>query len=168
MHRAIALGAILVAGVGCGPAAVPSSRVAPQKTAAGPPPVPAPADAGVVEAPPPSIPSLDVIAARAGAVAPGMREVARGELSSDGPSTPRILARAEGADTCVRVAFVATPAVHASLADSRGDVLADVPSASDTALAPHGPVCVRRGDSISLHLDAPGSWRVRFVAWASP
>ena len=59
-------------------------------------------------------------AARGPFVAPGMREVARVESAGD----PVELVRAEGHDTCVRVAFEATAPVVATLSDAEGSVLA--------------------------------------------
>jgi hypothetical protein len=102
-----------------------------------------------------------------------MKEVARGEISSEAPPFTRVLVRADGADTCARVAFLAGPPVHASLTDARGDILADVPSTTDTPLGTRGPVCVRRGDTITLNVSNASNpngsvWLARFVAWSSP
>ncbi len=95
-----------------------------------------------------------------------MRETARGDMT--GSSPPPVVASADAADTCARVALVAEPPAHAWLTDKRGTVLADVAKAEDTALGPHGPVCVRKGDAISLHVERTGPWSARFVAWGSP
>jgi hypothetical protein len=71
-------------------------------------------------------------------------------------------------DTCVRVAFVAEPAVHVSLVAVRSqDVLAGAVDAKDVALGANGPVCIRRGDGIDLAIDAKASWTARYVAWSS-
>jgi len=96
-----------------------------------------------------------------------MRETARGELTSSQCLAPLVV-RAEAADTCARLAVAAQPAVHAWLTDARGDVLADVPKMSDGSLAPQGPVCVRKGDAITLHVEGTGTWTARYVAWATP
>jgi endonuclease YncB( thermonuclease family) len=68
----------------------------------------------------------------------------------------------------MRAAFVAEPPVHLSLTDGRGDVLAQVASKAQGALGERGPVCVRRGDTITLNVGGSPPWAVRFVAWASP
>jgi hypothetical protein len=161
---ALALGACAPQG-----AAPPSSPLSPVASA---PTLDAssPADSGV------SVPwldasaltSLDALASRASALAPGMREVARGDLEGGPTPVTSPLARAEAADTCVRVAFVAAPPAHAWLTDARGDVLADAPSTGDATLAARGPVCVRRGDAVTLHVESSAAWRGRFVGWASP
>jgi hypothetical protein len=96
-----------------------------------------------------------------------MREVARGDLTTAGGSADRSIAQA-GADTCVRVAMAAQPAVHAWLADSRGNRLTDEPDASSALLGALGPVCVRKGDAVTLHVEAHAPYVARFVAWASP
>jgi hypothetical protein len=66
------------------------------------------------------------------------------------------------------VAIAAQPAVHAWLTDVRGDVLADAKGMSEGTLATGGPVCVRKGDAVTLHVEAAGGFTARFVAWASP
>ncbi len=134
---------------------------------------PAPAPAAVLPtpappAPPPVLPSFDVLASRAPALAAGMREVARGDIASDSPSPTRVLARANGADTCTRLAFVAEPAVFASLLDDRGNVLAAGSPATDAAIGTRGPICVRKGDAVTLRVEGTPPWALRFVAWASP
>jgi hypothetical protein len=91
---------------------------------------------------------FDALAARGSAVAPGMREVARRETT--GPAGEIVIARAEGHDTCVRVAFSATQAVTARLVDGAGNVLAETDApATEGVLADKGPVCVRKGDVIT-------------------
>jgi hypothetical protein len=97
-----------------------------------------------------------------------MREVARGDLPGDAAAGTRVLVQADDADTCARVAFAAQPAVHASLVNARGHVLADAPASTDTPLAARGPVCVRKGDAIAIKVDGASSYAARFVAWASP
>jgi hypothetical protein len=109
--------------------------------------------------------SLDALAARAPSLAAGMREVARGEIAGE---ATRVIARAEDRDVCVRVTMVARYPVHASLIDARGEILADVKDAFDATLGAHGPVCTRKGDAVSLRVDAGAMSVVRFVAWQSP
>jgi hypothetical protein len=64
--------------------------------------------------------------------------------------------------------MVARPAAHAWLADTRGDVLSDAAEATDATLGARGPVCVRKGDVVSLHLESKTPFVARFVAWQSP
>jgi hypothetical protein len=158
--------ALLLAIEGC------ASHPANPSVAAPPALTPPPAPSSVpTPAPPPPLPALtsfDVLASRASALAPGMHEVARGDLASDSPSPARDLVRADGADTCTRVAFAAQPAVRASLVDGRGNLLAEVSSATDAAIGIHGPSCVRKGDAITLRVEGTPPWALRFVAWASP
>ncbi|HLK38500.1 MAG TPA: hypothetical protein VKU41_17175 [Polyangiaceae bacterium] len=102
--------------------------------------------------------------ARAPAVAPGMREIARRESTADKVE----IVRAEQRDTCVRVAFEAPAPVVGRLVDGAGAVLAiSGDPANQGVLGPLGPVCVRRGDSVSAVADGPGV-RVRWVGWGAP
>jgi hypothetical protein len=110
------------------------------------------------------LPTLDALAAEQVHLAPGLREVARGDADDRHPR--REIARA-AQDMCVRVAFAADGAVHASLVDAKGATLADAGPGTSGALAPAGPVCVRSGDSVSLVLEASPPFRARYVAWAS-
>jgi hypothetical protein len=106
-----------------------------------------------------------VLEARAAALAPGMRQVAeRYETSGEHVE----LVRATGSDTCVRAAFAAAAPVVVRLVANDGAVLAEtkVP-ATEGALGERGPVCVRKGDSVSAVTDGGGA-RVRWIAWASP
>jgi hypothetical protein len=119
----------------------------------------------------PALLSVDALAARAPSLAPGMHEVARGDLTGIAGTSAREIVRAEATDTCARLALVAQPPVRAWLSDARGDVLAEAPDAGEASLGPRGPVCVRKGDAITLHLEASEPSKVsaaRFVAWASP
>jgi hypothetical protein len=104
------------------------------------------------------------LAARGPRVAPGMHEVARMQNTGDKVE----IARAEGRDACVRVAFEASAPVLAKLIDAQGNVLAssDKP-ATGGVLGEHGPVCVRRGQAVSALAEGSGA-SVRWMAWASP
>jgi|SRR5579884_621240 len=107
---------------------------------------------------------FDAILARGASVAPGMRERARKESAGDRVE----LVRAEGRDVCVRVAFEATAPVLAKLVDAAGGALAATHAAEvDGVLGERGPVCVRKGDSVSGIADGPAA-RVRWVAWSAP
>jgi hypothetical protein len=162
MRRALGLAWALMA---C--ARGPVSPIAGPPSSAPPAPLPAPVSA----TPPPfdALPSLDALRARAPLLAPGMRSVASGELSSLSPpaSAAPLLVRADDGDTCVRVVLVAQPELHAWITDGRDDILSDISSATDTSIAPRGPVCVRKGDTVTLHLAGEGPWAARFAAWAS-
>lgn len=115
-----------------------------------------------------ALPALDGLAARGPSVAAGMREVARGEIVAASGAADRSIAKADAADTCVRVVLAAQPAVHAWLTNARDVRLADVSDATNTLLAPLGPVCIRKGDTVTLHVEAHAPYGARFVAWASP
>jgi hypothetical protein len=96
-----------------------------------------------------------------------MHEVTRGDLTSAAPATA-VLLRADSTDTCARVALVAQPPVHAWLTDARGTVLADAPPSLTPLLGARGPICVRQGSAMTLHLEGTGPWAARYVAWATP
>ena len=100
----------------------------------------------------------------AASLAPGLRQAAERENGGE-----RIeLVRAAGHDVCVRVAFEATTPVTARLFDGDGGVLAELRTpASSGVLGDRGPVCVRRGDSISAMAEGAAE-RVKWIAWASP
>jgi hypothetical protein len=150
----------------CASSASPSAAAPP---ASAPAPVPSSIPASASTAPAaPALPSFDALASRVTTLAPGMREVSRGDLTSEALPPTHLVVRADTADTCARVALAAEPAVRVSLTDGRGDVLAQAGSLADGAIAAHGPVCVRKGDTITLNVEATAPWAVRFVAWASP
>jgi hypothetical protein len=126
-------------------------------------PVPSPATTpGAADA---DDPTLDALAARAASLAPGMREEVR--IESPGAPLPVPLLRADKADACARVAFAAASAGRAWLEDAKGAVLAETTGRSG-ALGLRGPVCVRRGDALTLRFDGPDGSRLRVVAWVSP
>ena len=113
-----------------------------------------------------TLPTLAALAARGPLVAPGMREVAKGEPSGDLMRADVV--RAESRDLCARVAFVATAPLTARLEDAAGTALAQVSATDAGTLGDRGPVCVRKGDVIRVRFDAPRATRVRWVAWTSP
>jgi hypothetical protein len=96
-----------------------------------------------------------------------MREVARIETAGNRVE----IARAEGRDACVRVAFEASSPVVAKLLDGEGNVLAssEGPSA-DGVLGQRGPVCVRKGDAVSAAAGGAEAAvaKVRWMAWQAP
>jgi len=107
---------------------------------------------------------FDSIEAQAPLVAPGMRELIRRQSAGE-----RIeILRADRQDSCVRVAFESTGPVVGKLIDGAGEVLATSREATTRGvLGEHGPVCIRRGDSISAVAEGTPT-RVRWVAWGSP
>jgi len=58
--------------------------------------------------------------------------------------------------------------VHAWLEDARANVLADGATAARVLLAARGPVCVRKGEALTLRAEAGEPFTLRFVVWASP
>ncbi len=104
--------------------------------------------------------SLEALAA---SLAPGMRQAAERESAGERVE----LVRAGERDACVRVAFEAVAPAAVKLLDSAGTVLAEgrAPAIEGT-LGDRGPVCVRKGDSVSAV--AEGGGHIRWIAWASP
>ncbi len=111
-------------------------------------------------------PRFSTLEARAALAAPGMHPVAERETAGDRVE----LVRAGTRDACVRVLFEATTAVLAKLVDAEGTTLAEgAAAATQGTLGEEGPVCVRKGDTVSAFADgAGGGARVRWVAWSSP
>jgi len=129
-----------------------------------PPPAVTPASSATGAPAAESLAAFEALAARGPTVAPGMREVARKE----GGAEPVDLARADGRDTCIRVAFLATAPVSARLVDGTGNVLAAGGDPStDGVLALKGPVCIRKGNVVKGVAEGNGA-RVRWVAWEAP
>jgi len=128
-------------------------------------PRPAPAP----QALPPPQPAADngafaTLEARGPSIAPGMRVMAR--LESRGEKTE--LVRAEQHDTCVRVAFQAAAPVVAKLIDgTNGAVATTGASAVEGVLGEKGPVCIRKGDTLSGMVEGDAG-AVRWVAWGTP
>jgi hypothetical protein len=103
--------------------------------------------------------------AAAASLAPGMRQAAERE-SRAGDRVELI--RGAATDTCVRVAFEGPGPMLARLTDSAGATLSETRAPAVTgALGDRGPVCVRKGDSISASADGAAG-RVRWIAWSSP
>jgi hypothetical protein len=133
------------------------------KPVAAPHPIPSTGtDAGPPDAGGDALPTLADLAARAPEVASGMRELARSEsLHAD-------VVHAAAADTCVRVAFVASAPVTVRLESSSGGVLASLAPSLGGLLAPRGPACIRRGDGARISFDGASPTRVRWIAWGAP
>jgi hypothetical protein len=110
--------------------------------------------------------AFDEIEERWSGVVAGMRAVSALEGTA-GDQEPLELARADGGDLCVRVAFESSGAIVASVLDGAGTVLAKSSEQASGVLPEHGPVCVRRGDSVRGHAAGPPAARVRWVTWAA-
>ncbi len=123
----------------------------------------APLDAGT------SDDTLETLAHHGVVVAAGMREEQRLDVEN-AAMLPVPLLRADRADLCARVAFVAARAGRAWLEDGKANVLAQTSGVSGD-LGPRGPVCVRRGDALTLRFEASGEplpTRLRVIAWVTP
>jgi hypothetical protein len=100
--------------------------------------------------------------ARAPALAPGMDRVV--ERETEGQRVE--LLRATDRDLCLRVAYEASDPVVARLLVHDGTTLAETRApAAEGALGERGPVCVRKGETVSAFADG-ASW-VRWVVWGS-
>jgi hypothetical protein len=109
---------------------------------------------------------FDEIEQRWSGVVAGMRAVSAVEGTS-GDQEPLELARADGRDLCIRVAFEATEPIVATLVDGAGTSLARSAETSSGVLPEHGPVCVRRGETVRGSAVGPPAARVRWVTWAA-
>jgi len=109
-------------------------------------------------------PSLESLAALSIELAPGMREVERGERAL--PATIAILPTK--ANTCVRAVLGAGGAVVGELSSDTGRVL-DVSLAAKTAvIGARGPVCLKKGQAAHIDVQGPAAATLRYVVWASP
>jgi hypothetical protein len=121
-----------------------------------------PEPAAPVEAVASPVESFDDLLNLGASVAPGMRAAARRSSAGDAVD----LVHAEGSDLCLRAAFASTTAASASLVSGTGEVLATVGKPSAAGILPeHGPLCVRKGDSVRAV--AQGAGHVRWVAWVA-
>jgi hypothetical protein len=100
-------------------------------------------------------------------LAPGMREVVKSEIAigangvSGNYSAQVSIPTSAEADVCVRVAVRPTT-VRARLL-SKGGVLGEGPTIGDK-----GPVCVRKGDALTVELAADAPTKASVVVWSSP
>jgi len=89
----------------------------------------------------------------------GMREHARSECRSE----PCAIALTPSVDTCLRASVSALDLRRASFEDARGPRGA---AATDPGLVPpHGPVCVRAGESLRLVVEARAA---RAIVYQTP
>jgi hypothetical protein len=107
---------------------------------------------------------FEALVARGPAIAPGMHQVARRDSAGEKIE----IVHAEQQDTCIRVAFEASVPVVAKLVDGVGNVVAETGAAAvEGLLGEKGPVCIRKGEAVSVMVEGPGA-AVRWVAWAAP
>jgi hypothetical protein len=111
----------------------------------------------------PSALRLESLGAMAESVAPGMREVARGQgsLPFSIPLPPAI------ADACVRTVVAAPSPVVAALVTDAGGALALTQAGAQTTLEARGPVCFRKGQVARIEVQGQASF-VRYVVWMTP
>ncbi len=132
-----------------------------------PQPLPAPASSGVASsaslpvATAQPLPAFEALAARQVRLAPGMRELARGDLTAPTP-LPKV-----DHDTCVRVAFAAAGPARVALVGRDHAELAAAAAASEGALGGRGPVCFHADDAPTL-VAAGDAGAVRYVVWGAP
>lgn len=96
------------------------------------------------------------------AVGAGLAE--RQRISSSGPTHAVITDGSR--DTCVRVALWLGARATARLRNAHGDTLTETHGTGALALPPSGPVCVRKGDTVTLVVDE--RTRVRGTVFVSP
>ena len=107
------------------------------------------------------LPSIESLASMHVRLAPGMREILRGE------ATGEVLLPKATTDECVRVAYAAVTPVVVRLLDHDGSVLGASANGIDGALGGAGPVCFRRDALVRLEAGVDAG-AVRYVVWASP
>jgi hypothetical protein len=108
-------------------------------------------------------PSVESLALLLPSLAPGMREVARGES----PLPASIALPPREADVCFRAVFAATSAVVAALVDDAGRLLDVSQAGKQTLLNADGPVCLRRDHHARLEVQG-AKGPVRYVLWMTP
>jgi len=119
-------------------------------------------ESGVLEAGAPA-PSLESLALLSSELAPGMRELARGE--SPLPATIRL--SPTESNTCVRAVLGAGGPVVGALLSDTGRVL-DLSEAAKTAvLGARGPVCLKKDQPARIDVQGPEGL-VRYVVWVAP
>lgn len=109
-------------------------------------------DAGAVA---PVVDAGDPLAVEPASLAPGMREVVKADIS-----TSKNFEIPTEADTCVRVAVRSLSPVKVKLSSKSGTTF------EGSTIGEKGPVCVRKGDALTL--DVTTDAKTRVVVWASP
>lgn len=94
-------------------------------------------------------------------LAPGMREVVKTEIAVTSTGTQVAIPSSAEADVCVRVA-VRPSNVRARLM-SKGGALGE-----GSTIGEKGPVCVRKGDTLSVELAADAPTKATVLVWSSP
>jgi hypothetical protein len=109
--------------------------------------------------------TVEALALLSNTLAPGMRELTRGE--SPLPATIPLEATDGDANACVRAVLgSASPVVGALVSD--GGRLLDVTVAAKTAtLGTHGPVCLQKNQAAHIEVQGPAG-PVRYVVWVTP
>jgi hypothetical protein len=110
-----------------------------------------------------SAPSVESLALLAGELAPGMRELARGE--SPLPATLRI--EATPSNACLRAVVAGDTPVVAALVSDTSKVLDVSEAAKTTVLGSRGPVCLKKAEGAHVEVQGPAG-SVRYVVWVLP
>jgi hypothetical protein len=108
-------------------------------------------------------PSAEALALLSPSVAPGMREVEKGES----PLPASIALPPRERDVCVRAVFAAGAPIVAALVNDAGLVLDVSEAGKQPLLEARGPVCLRKDQSAHLEVQGPPGL-VRYVVWMSP
>ena len=111
----------------------------------------------------PAAPSLESLALLSGELAPGMRELARGE--SPLPATIRL--SPTESNTCVRAVLGAGGPVVGALLSDTGRVLDLSQAAKPAVLGAHGPVCLKKNQAARIEVQG-AEGLVRYVVWVAP
>ncbi|MBX3207099.1 MAG: hypothetical protein KF764_18780 [Labilithrix sp.] len=108
-------------------------------------------------------PSLEALATRGPSEMPRMREVVR---SADATSPTTVASGSS--DACFRAAIGASAPVRAWFEDEARVARGGELSAAAGLVPPRGPVCVRRGETLRLVVDARPETIARAIVWQSP
>jgi hypothetical protein len=107
--------------------------------------------------------SCEELALLAPSVAPGMREIERGES----PLPASIALPPRETDVCLRAVFASSSAIVAALVDDAGRALEVSEAGKNTLLAAQGPVCLNKDHSAHIEVQGPRGL-VRYVVWITP
>jgi len=158
-RRARSLTLLVLSAAACGSRTREAHPVPPQSAASTPDATPrAAANPEPVAEP---APTLDALASRQLRLAPGLRELTRGETSTSAALPPA------QHDTCVRVAFAASGAATVSLVGKDGAVLAKAAASRDGTVGERGPVCFHAETEPRLQVEGDAG-AVRYVVWGAP